>query len=257
LLEEAYRNDPVSDYLLQMADHYEVLAREGGDHRDYHLAVDCLRQYLATETNVVQVRSIEQRIGHLQDLLTVRKEPPARAAGLPVPPERKVVPVEILSDDDALHVAVGKDSCETPCLLHLVPGVHSMVLNSDDRKVSFTVPEGPGVVRLPTHPRKYLVTGIVLTALGTVMAGTFWTAAYGCMEGDFGCVLANLIIWPIVGGTLLVTGIGYLGYYGTHQISKVDVDATLADSQTPRLTLSSIGFQPLRNGGAAGVRFSF
>ncbi len=103
------------------------------------------------------------------------------------------------------------------------------------------------------------MTGIILTALGGAIAGSLWASAAGCVPGDggVGCVIANLVVWPIVGSTLFFTGIGYLGYYNTHQITRVDVDANPPDSDAPGVSLSSVGFQPLRNGGVAGVAFSF
>jgi hypothetical protein len=145
-------------------------------------------------------------------------------------------------------------------VLDLVPGRHSLVFNSDGRKISFVGPPGPGTVHLPAHPRRYLITGIVLTALGTLISGTLWAAGDGCPSaesGGVGCVVANLIVWPIVGTTLFFTGVGYLGYYGTHQVTSLDVETPNEDNKPPRVRLSGVGFQPLHNGGAAGVSLSF
>jgi hypothetical protein len=137
---------------------------------------------------------------------------------------------------------------------------------ADTLRMDLNVPDSAGTVHLAQSGNKYFAPGVALTVLGPLVAATLWTLSLACPldastgSPDSTCQTANLAVWPIVGAGMLFTGIGLLAYYGNHIVSKANVEVASDDppaDETPHFKFASAGFQPIRNGGAAGVSFTF
>jgi hypothetical protein len=267
-LEKAYEADPSADYLLQMADQFDALALEGGDRRDIRLALAYFREYLLTEKNPIEIQTVQERMMRLRELLAAAvPEPvvPPVAEPLPPPAPSRVekVAVDFIAENgtDPFHVTVGSQTCDTPCSLKLAPGGHSIAITGTDKlNLSVFVPNTPGMVRLKPSGNRYLVPGIILTIIGPIIAASMWSLAYSCPPVDVfpdPCSTTNLALWPLVGGIMFFTGVGFIGYAENHQVSKVDVDVAQVDIEPPKVRIASIGLQVLPGGAAAGVGLSF
>ncbi len=269
LLEQAYAVDAQGDYLLQIAQLYEALATQG-DARDVRLAIAHYQLALASERNAVEIQAIEERLRQLRELLHPQKAQslaapptgvgkPADTASSPAP-EKAVQDVHIAFAPEVAGekytVAYEDQICEAPCALRLKPGWRIVTLTSpgDERKVSLSVPETTGSVRLPATRRSFFVAGLTLTIVGAAVAATFWAIFQTPCDGAPTCVTANQTVWPIVGGGLVIGGVSLLAY---HQARDLGLTVEAQDGEKPAVRVSSIGLQPLRNGAAAGVRFSF
>ena len=55
---------------------------------------------------------------------------------------------------------------------------------------------------------------------------------------------------------MMFTGIGFLTYANEHRLENVDVELSSTDLE-PHFKFASLGLQPIRNGAAAGVGFTF
>jgi hypothetical protein len=275
LLEQAYSADPQEDYLVQIAELYEALAGTQGDLRDVRLAIAHYQLALVAEKNPVEVQAIEGHLRQLRGQLFRQPAPespppvpPPPLEDVPVAPEAPVpavekspqdVPIVFAPEDpgDRYTVAFENQICEAPCSLHLKPGFRVLTLTSsgDERKVSLAIPETKGAARLPPTRHSFFVAGLALTIVGAIVTSTFWAIFSAPCDGSTTCVTANSAVWPIVGGGMLITGASFLAY---HQARDTSLSVDSGDSDKPAVRLSSIGIQPLRNGGAAaGVGLSF
>lgn len=284
LLEQAYTADAQQDYLLQIADLYEALSAQG-DPRDVRLAIAHYQLALISEKNPLERQTIEDHLQELKQQLVqqpmqapppaapeVEGAPPAVPPAAAVPPEAPAAPppappevkassgVRIVfaaeNAGEKYTVAFDDQVCNAPCALQLQPGWRVVTLSSygDEHKVSLSVPETQGVVRLPPTRHSFFVAGVALTVVGAVVGATFW-AIFGAACGESpSCVTANQAIWPIVGGGMLITGVSFLAYY---QARDLGLAIDTGEQAKPALRLSSIGFLPTRNGASAGAGFSF
>jgi hypothetical protein len=273
-LEKAYDADPSPDYLLQIADEYDAMASEDGEPLALRLALSHLREYLAFERNPTQVQAVKTRMQALRDRLAsmpARTPPRAVVAAPPTPGRRPrtEVAVSFLPVDgaDSFRVSVGGKACTAPCTLQLLPGFYQLETSGADQlRMDLNVPDTPGTVHLVQSGNKYFAPGVVLTVLGPLVAASLWAVSVACpLDATTGtqdqtCVTANQVVWPIVGAGMLFTGIGLLAYYGNHVVTKASVEVASDDPPAggvPRLQFASAGFQPMHNGGAGGVSFSF
>ncbi len=263
LLEQAYRIEPLPDYLLQIAEQYEALWNDTGGREYLRRAIDSYRRSLTGETSPSQVDLVQARIRTLE----VQAASPSAQAASDMPG-----PVAITfegRDGQSFEVSIQGLTCHTPCTLGLKPGNAPLTTTgAAPMKVDLHVPRVPGIVRLDAAGQSRLIPGIVLTTVGAVSMATLWIPldVAACApppnsrpgQGDPFCVLAGLILGPVLSAPILMTGIGLLGYYGTHLPPKPLVEVAGAPTDpAPPLRLASVGFQPLRNGAAAGVAFSF
>jgi hypothetical protein len=119
------------------------------------------------------------------------------------------------------------------------------------------VPPLAGTVHLVSSGDRFLIPGILLTVIGPLVAATLWSLEYACpSSSDVTCQGANDAIWPTLGGVAFVTGIAFLGYWGSHRVTTADVEIAPSGA-APGPRLSSVGFQPMRNGAGAGLGLSF
>jgi hypothetical protein len=266
LLETAIAGDSSADLLLQAADEYETLMLDGDDRRDGLLAIARFQQYLSAQKVAPEGRaSIENRIRILQELVATLG-PGKRAAsveespGTPAPSE---VPISFVADraDDHFQVTSEQRSCETPCTLPLTPGAHRLNLSgSDQLHLGMFVPSAPGTVRLVPSANRFLIPGVLMVVAGAIIAAGMWAVAGDCPSGTLtpvdACTTVNEALWPVFGAGMLATGIGFLSYYGSHQVSRIEVDVDTPPSRSD-VKVSSFGLMPMRGGAAAGAGISF
>lgn len=268
-LEEAYEADALPDYLHQMAEQYEQL--EDGDARDLRLAIALYLECLATEKNPIELQSLHEHLTRLRQKLVVADgqpvprtrhatppAPPPAVEMAPPPPQAVAVNFAAKSDQEQFEVTVAGRKCQTPCTLELFPGRYTLLTTgADAQKLTLEVPHAPGTVHLASSGSRYLLPGILLTVLGPIVAATFWAFENACPSStDFVCQGLNEGIWPAVGGVAFITGIAFLGYWGSHQVSVADMQVAESDP-VPALRLASVALQPMRNGAGAGVGLSF
>jgi len=264
LLKKAFEADPSPDYLLQTAQQYELLAAHGGDLGDVRLAISYYRKSLATEKNTAQIRWVGDRVTQLEKLLPA--PPPGRSTSPPPAPTEaplagEPVPVHFTASDvpDSYYVSGEGRHCTTPCTLLLHPGARLVTTTgSGQLKLHLDVPTYAGRVLIPSSGAEYLAPGIILTVVGAVMATALWPIGLTCAgigPTSGVCLLLNIIGWPVVGGTLFFTGIGFLAWWGIHHAATADVK--VSSDPAPPIKLTFLGLQPLRNGAAAGVGFSY
>jgi hypothetical protein len=272
LLEKAYGADPSPDYLERIAELYEALAGEQGDSQDVRMALLNYGRCLAAEKNAVESGEIQARMRRLrQQLSDVSVEPGPEstpAAATPPPARPAVVAVHFIADGarGPLHITVGGRTCDVPCTILLAPGPYVVTTSgSDEIKVSLLVQEAAGTVRLTTSGNRFLLPGVTLTVAGALVATTLWSFRYACTPNlDLTlspCQTANLALWPTLGGLMFFTGVGFLGYYGSHtpRTVMVDRDGPQAGGshEQPHWQLATVGVIPTKNGAAAGVGFTF
>jgi len=277
-LEKAYDADPSPDYILQTAEQYELVASQSGDSRDVRLAISYFRQSLTGEKNPSQVQSLQARIGHLEAQLAASPAVPiapsapvgnAPVANAPTAPPTaaapqatgdrvaiRFIPVDVT---DSYYVSAGGYHCTTPCTLMLKPGLTEVTTTgADEIKLHVDIPNYPGHVVLSPGGDRLLAPGIALTVIGPVIAASLWSLAFACpgSSGSSACLTANLTAWPLLGAGLMFTGIGFLAYWGGHRPTTADVQVSATDSQPP-IKFAFLGLQPLKNGAATGLGFSF
>jgi hypothetical protein len=213
--------------------------------------------------------------------LTTAAEPGAASAAVPAPPAPAAPPrpveapapppyppphdvaVSFLAGDGAeeFQIDVAGKSCVTPCTIPLHPGPYVMrTSGAATRKISLYVKDGDGAFHIPPTGTRLLIPGIALTVTGLVVATSFWAFGEACIPSlnllPTPCQLANDTIWPILGSAALITGISFLGYYGSHDVGSLDMEPGDKPSGSS-FRLASLGVQPVRNGAVTGAGFSF
>jgi hypothetical protein len=270
LLEKAYAADPDPDYLLRIADNYEALAAETGEQKDLRLALQNLGRCLSAETNPVEAATLKNRMRRLRRQLSMEEKeiPEARAPAEAAPEPKGPVPVEFVAKEagESVSVSVAGQSCVAPCTLKLEPGPHVLIASgAEEYRVNLLVPKASGAVSLPASGDRYLLPGVALTVAGALIATTLWSLSLACPTpldlSSTPCETANLVTWPVLGSGMFIAGIAFLGYYGTHRVTRLSVDTGEANEDErdrgPHFRLASLGIQPLRSGAAAGIGFSF
>jgi hypothetical protein len=105
--------------------------------------------------------------------------------------------------------------------MYLNPGIHPAIVSGEALHFSTHVVVPSEATRINIIPAAtgYKTAGAVLVPLGTLVGALMWMVGFACgFSGGSGCFLANVIIWPIVGASMLFTGIGFLAYAaGQHE----------------------------------------
>jgi hypothetical protein len=259
-LERADALAPDPSTVLKIAQAYDKLASEDDSADNVRLAIVNYRQYLETGPHPSPAAIVE-RVDALKEQLNRRLNATLKP---PEPVRSDRIPVAFYGELSAYHFTVTVDgqSCQTPCTLFLQPGPTKIEATGyEHMNLDLYVPRAQSEVMLKPAGERFFVPGIVLTAVGVVVAGGGWTFQYACPGGglDFPinpCATTNVIVWPIVGGALAFTGVGLLASYSLHLGSRSEVIVVDSDA-SPSFQLASVGFQPLAHGGAAGAVFSF
>jgi hypothetical protein len=178
------------------------------------------------------------------------------------PPSMSAVPMSFLSyrGNDAYTVEVGGQRCETPCTLVLRPGPTSLHASGSGEVVSeFVVPHLPAQLRLAHDASTgYIRAGAVLVPTGIVVASSMWALGLACNGYDGGCYVANFTIWPILGVSMMTTGIVLLAVSGKHRAPDGANRPEIVDgSAMPAIRMTGIGLAPTATGAAGGLQLEF
>jgi hypothetical protein len=261
LLEHAFQAEARPEYLRDTAAQYVALTSTAEpDPRDLRLAVAFYRQYLLTAHNPPdasgvqeQVAALEKRLALAPDVTRVVRNPVVEAVDI------RFITTRVGA---SYRVSTEGKSCETPCTLSLKPGTARLTVTGGTTwQIELLIPPTPGLVRLEPNPHDLVLTGSLLVAGGVLIGGSLWSLAAGCSEALAsypGCVASQLVLWPVVGGLTMLSGIAVLSYYGAHPPQKTYVET--ADAEPPRgpgFRFAFAGVQPLRNGLGTSIGFEF
>jgi len=251
LYDEAYAAAPRREYLRAIAALYDALAL-AGDSRDVRLAIVYYQRYLADEGQTAERAAVEGRLAVLQ-----RWKANMRAEPQPAPPPRSV-PVHLLAynGEESYEVSLGSATCATPCTILAPPGPASLTTKgSGDINTQIVVPTRPSQIRLQGTDSAAIHAGIALIPTGIAVGGGLWALAFACHGDNGGCQLANLTVWPILGVSMLITGIVLVARgRGTPPADANRIE--LVGGASP-VRLTSIGLAPTPGGGTGAVRFEF
>jgi hypothetical protein len=172
------------------------------------------------------------------------------------------------SSDERLLVTIDGKSCHAPCTLMVTPGPHQIITTgSRTLKLDLRVPHRPAVVRLPAENRALFVSGVVLTAAGVAampilaVALTLTACSPSMLTSPYQspglCRVGAGLTGVLIGIPVLATGVGLLGYWGTHRPTTAVVEVASQDPGSQGLRLVTIGLQRVRNGVAGGLGFVF
>ncbi len=203
LYDEAYAAAPRREYLRAIGALYDNLAL-GGDSRDVRLAIVYYERFLTGEGLTDARAAVEGR-------LTVLRQWKAnmRAEPQPPPPPR-AVPVHLLAyrGEDSYEATLGSASCVTPCTIMAPPGPTALeTKGSGELKLQVVVPPRPSRIRLHHTESSAFTAGAVLLPVGITMGASMWALAFTCSNFNDSCVAGNLIAWPVIGGSMMITGI--------------------------------------------------
>jgi hypothetical protein len=99
----------------------------------------------------------------------------------------------------------------------------------------------------------------VLIPTGIVVAASMWALGFACGPFSGSCTAINIIAWPVVGVTMLVTGSVLLGLYNRSH----PLDATRPEildarrERRPPVRFEGMGLAFMPGGAAAGLTFTF
>ncbi len=252
LYEEAYAASPRREYLREMGKLYDELAY-GGDSRDVRLAILYLERYLAGDAVVPDRAEVEARLTRLRGWKAhMRAEPQ------PTPPP-SVVPLHMLAYDgkQKYEVAVAGQVCTTPCTLLVPPGPATLLARGPgDVNAQLLVPPRAGQVRVQHVERSAFIAGAVLIPAGITVGASLWTIAFACSDSSGGCQVANLVIWPTLGASAMITGIVLLATSRNTASPDANRVELVARGAAP-IRLTSFGLAPIPGGGTLGATFEF
>lgn len=171
------------------------------------------------------------------------------------------MPVHLLAykADAAYDVAVGTTGCTTPCTVVLAPGPATLhAKGTGTINLQLVVPTKPGQIRLQHTESGGFIAGAVLVPTGIVVGASMWAIGLACIDSG-GCFAANVITWPVIGASMLITGIALLARGRVSAPPDANRIELVGRSGEPLLRFTSAGLAPLAGGkGAnAGVRFEF
>jgi hypothetical protein len=212
---------------------------------DAKAAVAGYEGFLAADPDAgLALRSDAQaQIARLRPPEAPRPEPRPQALALGVP-------IRFIARDEANHygISTGAGACDTPCVLELAPGVHTVSVTGDGGfGFSLPVPRLPGSVRVQHPYSGMLIAGIVLMTAGSLMMiGGNAALLSGALTDDgsggnpgaaiaFGWVLGPIA--HIVGIGLMGGGVAKLSDANTFQPLSFDLAPT-AHGTTARMTLA-------------------
>jgi hypothetical protein len=178
------------------------------------------------------------------------------------PQRPSLVPMNFLSyrGDDSYTVEAGGQSCATPCTLLLTPGPRALhASGSGDVDAQFVMPHLPAQLRL-AHDGSgpYVRAGAVLVPTGIIVAASMWAVGLACPGSSDGCYIANFTIWPVLGVSMMTTGIVLLAISGKHSTPNDSNRPEIIDaSLEPRLRMTGLGLAPTTSGAVGALGFSF
>jgi hypothetical protein len=249
LYEEAYAAARQPEYLRQIGALYDTLAH-GGDARDVRLAILYLERYLAEAGQTPERPAVEERLRRLH----------AWKAGMraePQPPPPGPTPVHLFAYDHEKRydVAVGNQGCTTPCTVLLPPGLAELKATGPGNvSLHLAVPPRPSQIRLQHADASSYTAGVVLVPVGLAVGAGMWALGIAC-GNDGGCFIANVVIWPVSGFAMLVTGITLLArgkLTPPPDANRIEIIA----GRSP-VRLSSFGLAPRPGGGAGALTLEF
>lgn len=197
----------------------------------------------------------------------VAPDPGTRSSHERSEPESKSIGranVSFVGDEDRQYVvSVGGATCATPCALQLKPGPQQFLASPNEGEgfsSILMVPDNGGAFRVSKGKRPYTGAGIALTVVGAVVASSFWAIGLGC-DRSSGCLLANMVFWPLSGAGMFFTGVGLLGYGASHSTASgarlILSSARSLDESAVRLTSVAVLPAQLGSGATAGIGFAF
>jgi hypothetical protein len=248
LYDEAYAAAHNGEYQRDIAALYDNLSL-AGDSRDVRLAIVYYERFLADEGPGAARTAVEAR-------LTVLRQWKAnmRAEPQPPPPPR-AVPVHLLAyrGDDSYDVSLGSASCTTPCTILAPPGPAALsAKGSGDVTEQLVIPPRASQIRLHHTDNALFNAGIGLVPAGLVVGASMWALAFTCSGDNGACVIANLTVWPVVGGSMLITGIVLLARGRVIPPNDANRIELVARGASP-LRLTSVGLAPSPGGGGSGA----
>jgi hypothetical protein len=249
LYEEAYAASPRPDYLRQIGALYDTLAA-AGDSRDVRLAILYLERALAGTPAGPERTAIDERLQRLRVWKSqMRAEPQLALLTGPTP-------VHLLAYDskDKYDVRLGPQSCTTPCTIHALPGPTRLTATGDV-DLHLVVPPRPSQVRLQAPDSRRFYTGAALLPTGIVMGAGLWALSLACNGNDSGCIVANLVIWPVSGFALTLAGIVLLATGKTTPPPDANRFEIVGGKSPVRIT--GLDLAPKPGGGAGTVALEF
>jgi hypothetical protein len=249
LYEDAYARAPRREYLREIGAIYDHLAH-AGDSRDVRLAILYLERSLVDEGPTPVRADVEARLARLRLWKS-------RMSSEPQQPRPAPVPVRVLAykPENTYEVALGPMRCNTPCTLFLPPGQAPLVTAGAGKiEQQVIIPDRPSQIRLQHPDSRSFVAGAVLVPVGLTVGASMWAVGFAC--GDSGCLIANLVFWPVAGLSMMVTGIVLLasGRSAPADANRVEV---VARRKAPEFKLTSVGLAPTAGGASGGLTFSF
>jgi hypothetical protein len=254
LLDEAYALSPQREYLREIGELYDGFAY-AGDARDVRLAILYYERCLVGEGLTPERAAVEASLTRLRGWkASMRAEPQT--------PVQTNVPLHLLSYafDHTYEVSVGAETCITPCTVIVPPGpTYLKATGPGTVDLQFVVPPRPGQIRLQHTDSNGYYLGTALVPIGVVVGAGMWAIAFACPEnGNDGCLVANLVIWPIVGVSTLIAGIVLLAR-GRHEPAPDANRVEIIGRGRAPVQLTSFGLAPLvgSSGASAALKFSF
>jgi hypothetical protein len=83
-----------------------------------------------------------------------------------------------------------------------------------------------------------------------------WTIGLACGNND-GCLVGNIIAWPVIGAATLITGIVLLARGRTLPAADANRVEIIARGGKPLLSLTGGGFGKTPRGTSGGLQFAF
>lgn len=201
-LEQAHVSARSPFQLLQLGLAYASLADSGGDPWDAVLALTYFERGLAINPGLA-TPELQATMARMRQLAGRRPyQPPLSDARYPV--------YFSAYDEDDLYVVSAHDGrCTTPCTLALPAGPQAIRTTGEGEiETEIFVPTEPSRVRLQADSSGQEVAGAVLIPVGVAVGAGMWAIGLACNGPDStGCLLANIIGWPVAGVSMITTGI--------------------------------------------------
>jgi hypothetical protein len=252
LYDEAYAAAPRREYLREVGALYDRLAI-AGDARDVRLAIVYYERYLLTEDPMPDRAAVQARVVGLRAWKAKMPAEPTER-----PPAQMPLHVLAYNAENSYEVALGGSSCTTPCTIMVAPGASTIrTRGAGELDLQVAVPPRPSQIRLQHTESSGYVAGAVLLPTGIVVGASLWAVGLACSNND-GCLLGNLIAWPVLGASMMITGIVLLARGKVTPAPDANRVEIIARGGKPQLWLTSAGFTPApHGGGTTGVGFAF
>ncbi len=252
LYEEAYAAAPRREYVRQIGILYDNLAH-AGDSRDVRLAIVYLEKWLADEGATPERTAIEERLRRLRTWkASMRAEPQ------PPPPGPTPIHLFAYDHENQYEVAVAGQGCTTPCTVMAPPGITELkARGAGDILLQLAVPTRPSQIRLQHTDSTGYTAGAALLPTGVLVGASMWAIVFACPNEDGGgCQIANLVLWPVLGATMMITGIVLLARGKVSPAPDAN-RVEIVGKGGPRLDFSSFGLASRQGGVSPGITLSF